>query len=175
MDASSFATAAASMPSVKVTHMSEDDISARATNINQHAIFEAAPAVQNIRKMHCFCFVDGQLRMSQISRELDITSEVPSPAIGQFVTTVYDGNIYIAQVESINGTHVELSFMRPHGMAKCNWPRRPDVLPLPRFDILASVDPPAPLSSMSRFVGLSADDKRISMTRFKIWKNANKC
>lgn len=123
--------------------------------------------------MHSFRHINGQLRTADLSRDLNVDpvpQEVPTYEVGQFVTAVYQEQIYIAQVESLGEVHLKLSFMRPHGLARCNWPRKPDVLLVPRGDVLSIVQPPAPLSSMSRFVGLSKEDKELSLKNFELWK-----
>ena len=91
---------------------------------------------------------------------------------GQFVTTVYDDKIYVAQVKEAEPgrAHVKLSFMRPHGMSKCNWPSKPDILAVPRCDILTCVQPPGPISSTSRFHTLTIEDQEKSSNEFKLWK-----
>ena len=69
----SFALAAASMP--HVVYMSDESTNARAAAIGQHAIFDAAPAVESIRKFHCFWYVNGQLWTVDLSKNLVSTDE----------------------------------------------------------------------------------------------------
>ena len=175
MSSTGFTKAASSMPKVTVTHMPAEEMTERAGTIGLQNIFEAAPAVACIRKMHSFSHINGQLRTADLSRDLDV-HPVPQDVVrityqvGQFVTAVYQEEIYIAQVESVSEAELELSFMRPHGLSKCNWPRKPDILLVPQCDVMSVVQPPAPLSSMSRFVGLSRQDKEQSLKNFELWK-----
>ena len=188
MNAMSFAQAAASMPNVKVVYMSDESTSARAAAIGQQAIFNAAPAVESIRRVHCFRYVNGQLRTADLSKNLNVStdegSEAAQPAHdtdtnmitadlreGQFITAVYDNKMYIAQVTTPGDIQVQVSFMRPPGVTRCNWSSRPDILLVPRCDILATVEAPAPLSSTSRFFGLSKEDELKSNEKFKQWKD----
>ena len=90
---------------------------------------------------------------------------------GQFITAVYDSKMYIAQVMTPSDIQVQVLLMRPPGVTQCNWPSRPDILLVPRCDILAKVEAPAPLSSTSRFSGLSKEDELKSNEKFKHWKD----
>ena len=200
MDAASFAEAASTMQKVCVDYMSVDEIQRRSTDIRQQAVFDAAQPVSGIRQVHCFRYVNGELRTSSLSCTLNVsastTSSVPALATpaqaptspigtaletenittplfhkGAFVTAVYEDCIYVAQVEALGDTHVMFSFMRPKGMAKCNWPSKPDLHPLPPCDILTVVQPPAPLSRSSRFHSLTEGDIQTSNKKYDTWKS----
>ena len=111
--------------------------------------------------------MDGELRTADLTTNIKETTQTvvpPSEAAnensykrGHFVTAVYEKKFYIAQIETISdtATTAELSFMRPSGLSKCNWPAKPDLLNVLLCDILGIVDAPAPVSNSSRFVSLA--------------------
>ena len=127
-DSQTFALAAAGMTRVKVTHFNEEAMKTRAAELRQEAIFEAANKVGNVRSIHCNQYVGSELRTAVLKKDLDtrlqnrvcVTDKVLISA-GQFVTAVYDVEIYIARVSESNGTHAMLSFITPSGLKAVKW------------------------------------------------------
>ena len=127
MNSISFAAAASTMNNVNVEHVPIEEVARRAKEIGLASILSSAPNIPGIRKVHAFLYVEGELRTANLSCELDTTlvpappteKPVPGPPAekpvekGQFVTAVYEDQIYVAQVEEAasNDLHIQLSFM----------------------------------------------------------------
>lgn len=89
-----------------------------------------------------FRFISVELRTAELCRSWDTTqAEIFKFRKGQFVTAVYQQNLYIAQIKTTGeSSHSELEFMRPQGITKCNWPRKSVVLLIPRCNVISVVD-----------------------------------
>ena len=81
MNSASFASAAASMSGVSVTHVSQEELQGRATTLNQATVFLSAKDHPGIRKVHAFQYVQEQIHTSDLTKTLNTTVIEPVNAV----------------------------------------------------------------------------------------------
>ena len=121
------------------------------------ARLENSRTIQGSQKLHAFVPVTGS-KSKLITREFspsecsnivtvnfqDVRDELPWNDIHSYVTCEYDGKWWLAHVVDvrIDTNEVNATFLHPSGPAPSfTYPRREDVLVVPRSSILTKVDP----------------------------------
>lgn len=88
-----------------------------------------------------------------------------------FVTCVYDGKWWPACVLSVDKSkeEVTVSFLQPHGPATSfTFPLRPDILQVPRENILTKIDP---RTETGRTYLITEEEKAAATQQLEWWKN----